>query len=372
MPIREFALERFFARHEFAVRHVLGASDVDGIAMSEVLAMADDECERLWRELKLHYTETAGHPLLRAEIARLYPGLLADDVMVFAGAEEGVFIAAHAMLQAGDHAVVVTPAYQSLYEVARSIGAEVTLLPLKSDDWSLDLDRVAGALRSNTKVLVINFPHSPTGAHITLEQQTAILELCASHGVRLFSDEVYRLLEYDRAATLPAAASRDDRAVSLGVMSKAYGMAGARIGWIATRDAELRRHMAVVKDYTTICNSAPSELLALIGLRAGDRLVNRSRDIIATNLPILTGFMRRNSRYVQWVAPRAGSVAFPRFAADVDAESVAQRLIDETGVLILPGARFDYQRSHFRVGLGRANMPGALSLIEPLLPRLAV
>src|SRR4051812_40784468 len=151
MHIREFALERFFARYEFAVRYVLGASDVDGVAMSELLSMADPESEGLWRNLTLGYTESAGLPALRAEIAKLYPGLGADDILVFTGAEEGIFVSAHAMIEPGDHIVVVTPAYQSLYEVARAIGADVTAVPLDSGDWSLDLDRLAAAIRKNTR-----------------------------------------------------------------------------------------------------------------------------------------------------------------------------------------------------------------------------
>src|SRR5206468_2577474 len=129
---------------------------------------------------------------------------------------------------------------------------------------SLDLDRLASALRPTTRLVVINFPHSPTGAHIDRSQLRDIVELCAGRGIRLFSDEVYRLLEHDRAPTLPPAATLDDRAVSLGVMSKAYGLAGLRVGWIATKDVHLRQRIIALKDYTTICGSAPSEVLALM------------------------------------------------------------------------------------------------------------
>src|SRR5205085_9221537 len=130
---------------------------------------ADDDARARWDSLRLGYTESLGLPALREEIASLYPGLAADDVMTFAGAEEAVFLAMHALLTAGDHAVVVWPAYQSLHEVARSIGASITLVPLDSRDWSLDVDAIAAAMRPNTRVIVINFPHSPTGAQITRE-----------------------------------------------------------------------------------------------------------------------------------------------------------------------------------------------------------
>jgi hypothetical protein len=168
--IADFALERFFARWEFAVKHVLCASDAEPFTLPEVLALADDDSRSRWEHLSLGYTESLGLPALREEIARMYDGLGADDVLTFAGAEEGVFLTMHALLQAGDHAVVVWPAYQSLYEVARSIGATVTMVPLDRRDWSLDVDAIAASMRPNTKVVVITFPHSPTGAQISAEQ----------------------------------------------------------------------------------------------------------------------------------------------------------------------------------------------------------
>jgi len=368
--IREFALERFFAKHEFAAKHILAASDIEGMSLAELIALADPECLRLWNELRLGYTESPGLPLLRTEIAALYDGLAANDILTFAGAEEGIFLTMHATLGAGDHAVVVSPAYQSLHEVARSIGAQVSAAPLDPRDWSLDIDQLAAALRPTTRLVVINFPHSPTGAHIDRSQLDAIVNLCAERGIRLFSDEVYRLLEHDAAALLPPAATLDDRAVSLGVMSKAYGLAGLRIGWIATKDKHLRDRVAALKDYTTICNSAPAEVLALIAFRAREHVLARSRRIMDTNLPILVDFMNRHSARLAWTPPKAGSVCFPRFIGDVDAERIAERLIAQTGVVILPGSRFGFDRPYFRVGFGRTDMSIALDLVDAQLPTM--
>ena len=371
MDIREFGLERFFAKHEFAARHVLAGSDVEGMRMSEVIALADAETSRLWSELKLGYTESAGLPLLRAEIASLYEGLAADDVMTFAGAEEGIFLAMHAMLERGDHVVAVTPAYQSLYEIARSLGCEITPVALDPKDWSLDLDRLAASLRPTTRMVVINFPHNPTGAHLDRRQLDEIVRMCRHRGIALFSDEVYRLLEHDASDLLPPAAVVYERGVSLGVMSKSFALAGLRIGWIATRDKDAMRAIAALKDYTTICNSAPSEILALIALRARDRVLGRSRDIVRANLPVLNDFMKRHAAHLSWVPPRAGSVCFPRFTHDVDAERAAELFIAEAGVVVLPGGRFDFDRAHFRVGFGRHDTAEALSLIDPLIERAA-
>lgn len=366
MRITDFALERYFARWEFAVRHVLCASDVESVALDELLALADDNALARWSGLRLGYTESLGLVALREEIAQLHDGASVDDVITVAGAEEGVFLSMHALLEPGDHAVVVTPAYQSLYEVARSIGADVTLVPLQSSDWSLDVDTVIEAMGARTRVVTVNFPHSPTGAQLARADFERLAAAVAARGAHLFSDEVYRLLEHDPASRLPTGASLSDRAVSLGVMSKAFGLAGLRIGWIVTRDARLRGRIAALKDYTTICNSAPSEVLALIGLRAREQLVARSLGIIRANLDVVRDFAGRHSRWFEWVPPRAGSVCFPRLR-NTDADTLADRLAHEEGVLILPGSQFDYSPRHFRLGLGRRDLPEGLARVEAFI-----
>lgn len=362
MQIADFALERYFARWEFAVRHVLCASDAEPITLAELLSLADDDSRRRWETLHLGYTESLGLPALRAEIAGLYPGLTAEDVVTFAGAEEGVFLCMHALVGPGDHAVVAWPAYQSLHEVARAAGAEITLVPLDPRDWSLDVGAVAAAMRPNTKVIVVNSPHSPTGAQLSPEQLHRLVSIAELHGAFLFSDEVYRFLEHD-ATPLPPAASCSPRGISLGVMSKAFGLAGLRIGWLALRDTTLRTRVASSKDYTTICNSAPSEILALMALRAKDALLTRTRGIISDNLSLLDAFFARNPERFSWVRPRASSVGFPKWhGADVD--DFAARLIERKGVLILPASRFGYPGNHFRLGFGRRDMPEALAILE--------
>jgi aspartate/methionine/tyrosine aminotransferase len=367
MQIAEFRLERYFARWEFAVKHVLCASDVEPIPMHELLEMADEDGRRRWESLSLGYTESLGLPALRDEIAALYPGLTREDVITFAGAEEGVFLTMHALLQAGDHVVVVTPAYQSLYEVARSIGATVTHVPLNPRDWSLDVDAVAATMQPKTKLIVVNTPHSPTGAQIGGDQLARLISIAELHGAHLFADEVYRFLEHSAPALTPAA-SVSERAISLGVMSKAFGMAGARIGWIATRDRDVLARIAPLKDYTTICSSAPSEVLSLIGLRARDRLVARSLDIITSNLPLLDDFFARQSKLFRWVRPRAGSVCFPEFLGG-DVDDFGARLVESEGVLILPASQFRCSGNNFRLGYGRRDMPEALAKLESFATR---
>jgi aspartate/methionine/tyrosine aminotransferase len=365
MRIADFALERYFARWEFAVEHLLCASDVEGYAMADVIALADDETRALWDGLRLGYTESMGHPLLRTEIASLYDSIEPDDVLVFAGAEEAIFCLSNVVLGPGDHAVVTWPGYQSLYEVGRAAGAEVTLHELREDQrWGLDVERLIAALRPETRLVVVNAPHNPTGMLPTHTQWARLSDALADRGIHFLADEVYRFLEFDAADRLVAGADAFPLGISLGVMSKSFAMAGLRIGWLATRDRDLLARCAGFKDYTTICSSAPSEILALIGLRAREQVLGRSLRIVADNLGLLDEFFGRQRERFAWVRPRGGSVGFPRLLGDVPIDEFAAALVEAEGVLLLPASQFGYLGNHFRIGFGREDLPLALAGLE--------
>lgn len=371
MRIEDFALERYFARWEFAVEHVLCASDVQGYPMADVLALADAEARALWDGLTLGYTESTGHPLLRREIASLYDGLEADDVLVFAGAEEAIFCLVNVLMAPSDHAIVTWPGYQSLYEVARAAGADVTLHELhEADGWALDLARLRAQLTPQTRLIVVNTPHNPTGMLPDRATFDGLVALADEAGATLLVDEVYRDLEFDPADQLPAGAEATPRGVSVGVMSKSFAMAGLRIGWLASRDRELLARCAAFKDYTTICSAAPSEILALIGLRARDVVLARSRGIVAANLERLDAFFEAWSDRFTWVRPRAGSVGFPRLTVPgVSIDAWAAELVEAEGVLLLPGSQFGFGGNHFRLGFGRTDLPVALERLEAFASR---
>lgn len=361
--IEDFALERYFARWEFAVKHQLSASDVEPLTLAEVLAMADDDARQRWERLSLGYTESAGLQALREEIAAMYASLAPENVLTFAGAEEGVFLAMLASLTESDEVIVVTPAYQSLHAVPRAIGARVVEVRLRPENhWRLDPEDIARARTSRTRLIVVNFPHNPSGAHIDAPAQRRLVAIADECGAILFSDEVYRGLEYGASDQLPAAADLSPTAVSLGVMSKSFALAGLRIGWLATRNRQLLDRTARLKDYTTICSSAPSEVLALIALRNRDGVLARSREIVARNLDHARSFFAKHERSIEFIPPRAGSVAFPRLL-NGDATGLSERLATQRSTLLMPGAVFGAKQNHFRIGLGRRDLPDALSAL---------
>ena len=361
MQLAPFALERWFARHEFTAPIHACASDVEAPAMAELVARMGDDTRALWDGLALGYTESPGHPLLREAIAGLYEDVAPEDVLVFAGAEEAILAWANTELGAGDHVVVVWPSYQSLHEAARAAGADVSLLELRHEDgWALDLDALRGLLRPHTKAIVVNFPHNPTGAHLDPE---VFDELCGL-GVPVFCDEVYRWCEHPPAQRLPAGVERGH--VSLGVMSKTFALPGLRIGWIACRDRRLLERLATFKDYTTICNSAPSEILAIAALENLDWLLERTRSIVDPNLERLDAFFAEHADTLEWARPRGAPIAFPRLR-DGDADDFARDLLDAQGVLVLPASLYGHPGPHFRLGFGRTNLAEALERMESFL-----
>ncbi len=382
---RPFALERFFARHEFRARYLLSTSDCQGLAMADLLTGADPDLRRRWETLRLGYTESQGLPELREEIAGLYQGFKPENILV-AAPEEVIFLTMNALLEPGDHMICTFPGYQSLYELAASIDCQVTYWePEEAEAWWFEPDQLRRLLRPNTKLVVWNFPHNPTGALPAKEDFAAMVAAAASVGAWVFSDEMYRLLEPVAETRLPAAVDVYDRAVSLSGMSKAFGLAGLRIGWAATRDRELLGRMSALKDYTTICSSAPSELLALMALRSREGILRAHRERVGRNVELAGGFFDRHLDRFRWTPPRAGTVCFPRLlagatpAAGVDrlrspyeqqgegAEAFCARVLCDTGVLLLPSTVYDYGDEHFRLGLGREDFPEGLTVLDAYL-----
>lgn len=368
MKLPPFELERWFFQHELTAPIDACASDVEAPSMSEVLALASPDLREQWESLSLAYTEAHGHPHLRAAIAALYDGLAPEDVVVFSGAQEAIFAWANATFAPGDHAVVVWPAYQALHEIARTMGAEISAVDLRHEDgWALDVDAVRSALRPDTKAVVVNFPHNPTGAHPDRATWDALVAVCEEAEVELFSDEVYRWGEHPGAQRLPAAAEGSERALTLGVMSKTFAAPGLRIGWLACRDRAKLARIAAVRDYTTVCSSAPSELLAIAVLEAAPATVQRTRSIVGPNLELLDDWFERWAGVVEWVRPRGASIGYPRLCGGRDAESFARELLDEQGVLVMPGAVYGDVGPHFRLGFGRRDLPQALERIDRFL-----
>lgn len=365
--MKPFLLERYFAKHEFTAPLLLSCSDCDGLPQAELLAGADAESRALWESLTLGYAESRGLPLLRREIASAYRGVDPEQVLV-AAPQELIFLAMSALLGPRDHVVCTWPGYQSLYEVAESLGCEVSRWePDPRDGWRFDVGALLGLLRPQTKLVVANFPHNPTGYLPPPGDYERLLGELDARGVRLFSDEMYRLLELSGSARLPSACERSPRAVTLSGVSKTLGLAGLRIGWLVVKDPALYARLCELRDYTTICSAAPAEVLALAGLRASGGILARHRARIARNLELLDGFFARRSGLFSWTRPRAGSVGFPGWLGTEPVSALCDRAVQDAGVMVLPSTVYGYPAPHVRVGFGRERMPEALARFDEFL-----
>ena len=370
----DFRLETYLAKWEFAARYHMTASDAESLSLADLLALADprdlEGFERLW----LGYLPPAGTRELRAAIASTYQSVTADQILTFAGGGEAIYVAMHALLEYGDHAIVVTPTYQSLETLALSLCAVTGVALDATRKWNLDLDQVRAAIRPNTKLLVVNFPNNPTGKILASAEFSKLIEICREHGLWLLSDEIYRLIERDPIMRQSAAADRYERALSLSVMSKVYGLPGLRIGWIATRDGHLLERMEKIKHYLSICNSAPSEALAVIALKASDKILNRNRSLIEVNLPRVEQLWAEFPALFEWETPDGGTVGYPRYKGRDGVEVFTRRLVEEANVLLLPANIFHSELTplppdRFRIGYGRSYVPAGLEVMRDWLRR---
>jgi aspartate/methionine/tyrosine aminotransferase len=363
VKIAPFRIEQYYALHEFTAPYMLSSSDAESVSVADLLALEPDAGDRLFAQ-RLGYTESAGAPELRRAVAAIYETTEPEDTVVVAAAEEGIFVAYHALLGPGDHVVVETPCYESALQVPLSAGAEVTEWRRSADDgWAHDLGALERALRPDTRVVYVNTPHNPTGTLMPRYVLDRVVELCAERGAWLFCDEVYRELEHDPADRLPAGCDLYERALSLGSMSKTYGLPGLRLGWLASRDRAALARIVDLKHYTTICSSAPSELLSALALRHRGALADRNRAIVLANLPLLDAFFDRHAGLLSWTRPTASPIGFPRLHGVEDSSGFCDRVVAEAGVLLLPGRVYD-EPAHLRIGFGRASMPEALARLE--------
>lgn len=356
--MRNFELETYFSQWEFTAKHHMTASDVESMSMQDLLDMGTEEDRRSVNELWLGYTETWGAPDLRKEIAKTYDKLTPENILCMAGAGEGIYAGMRALLNKGDHVIVIVPNYQSAetvpLEICQVTGVELT----HENNWQLDIDDIKAAIRPNTRLISINFPHNPTGALLSKSTLKALVDVCREYNLYLFSDEVYRGVEIDPADTMSQIADVYEKGISLNVLSKAYGLPALRVGWLASQDQDALQKIERYKHYLSICNSGPSERLAIIALKNQQKIFARNRNIIKNNLAELNQFFSNYQALFDWKPSQGGCVAFPRYIGPNGVEQFCKSLIEESGVLLLPASLYKSELmatpvDNFRIGFGR-------------------
>lgn len=374
----EFTLETYLAKYEFSSQHHMTASDAQCHSIGEILRLAGPNAIEQFLATPLSYTESFGADDLRNAIADTYSELAMENVLCFAGAEEGIYAFYRCVLEPDSHAIVVTPNYQSAETIPCSI-CQVTGVALReSENWTLDIDEIAAAIQPNTRSIYINFPHNPTGKILERDRYDALIELCRKHDIYLLSDEVYRLIERDEQLRLPQAADVYEKGVSLNVMSKAYGLPGLRVGWIACQDTELLDSLVKYKHYLSICNSAPSERLSLIALQHRETILQRNREIARQGRAETQAFLSEYPALFETYEPDGGVVMYPRLltngtqAKTSDVESFCRDMVEDIGAVLLPASIYkstltETPKDRFRIGYGRRNISDGLNAMRSYL-----
>jgi len=370
MQITPFRIEEYMGRHEFRAQYLLSSSDAESQTIEELLALepgAHDAFLKHW----CGYTESPGAPWLREALAGIYQDINADQLIVISAAEEAIFLFYHALLTPADHVIVETPCYESALTLPQSTGAAVSQWRRKPENgWKHDLAALESLIRPNTRAIYINSPHNPTGLLMRPEIYRGVLDLAGRQNVYVFCDEVYRELEHDPAMRLPAGCDLYDRGISLGSVSKTYGLPGLRLGWLACHDARLLEKIVSLKHYTTICASAPSEFLTALAFRHRQRFIDRNLQIVLRNLRQLSAFLARHPKLFEWTPPNASTIGFARYKGQQNVHDFCEQLVREASVLLLPGTVYDEPR-HIRFGYGRRNLPESLAQFESWLVRLS-
>jgi aspartate/methionine/tyrosine aminotransferase len=365
MNVEDFKVERYFAKYEFSAKYLLSSSDCDGYSMKYVLNLASPTEKEDWGNLKLGYTETLGSEKLRQAIKQHYETIRLDEIVVSSPGEAN-FILMNILLHAGDHVICMAPMYQSLYQIAKDLGCKLSFWePLQDDNkWFYNTSDLKKLIQPNTKLIVINFPHNPTGFSPSLEDYNEIISMAREKNIYIFSDEMYRFLDHNSFSILPSACDLYENAFSLWGTAKTFGLGGLRLGWLTSKNKNILKKVEKFKDYLSICNSATSEMLGTIALNNMKDFVNPNIKKIKSNILNFEKFCDRNIDFIDYYKPNSGSTAFVKLNINIPTIEFCENLVEETGIMLLPSETFEYGNQYVRIGFGRENMPLALEQLE--------
>jgi aspartate/methionine/tyrosine aminotransferase len=357
MKIEPFLLERWMTRHETHVRFDIAESGILPLSTEDLLAFepAADRDRVLAGLLKLPlgYSEARGTEALRQTLAATYTRGDADSILVTTGAIEANFLLFNVLLAPGDHVIAPYPAYQQLFSVPRAIGCDVGLWHVGPDTgYRYDVDALERLITPRTKLIVVNTPHNPTGAMLSPSAAARVYALADSVGATVIGDEAYRWLAVpDGEPFAPPFFNLGPRGISVGTLSKPFGLPGLRIGWIAG-PPELIQQCWGYRDYVSLSPGKLNDALAQLALKHLDKIVDRNRRIITANLATARAFMAERANFLSWTPPRGGLLALLKYDLPIDSLPLADKLATEYSVMLAPGSAFGYE-GHLRLGIGQ-------------------
>lgn len=343
MKIKAFEVEEWMNEHETKAIYNIAETCADSISLDELFELVNADLDEFWKQFskrRLTYGDIVGRPDFLQGVCGLYKTLTPENIIPTHGAAGANSLLISALVKEGDHVVSVMPTYQQLYSIPESLGAKVDVLNLhKEKKYQPDLDKLRELVKDETKLVCINNPNNPTGALMDNETLMEIVDICKSHDAYLLCDEVYRHLTQEDLY-IKSIADLYEKGISTSSMSKVFSLAGLRLGWVATKDAKLRKACLSHRDYNLISCGLFDEEIASVALSNADKLINRNRDIISTNLSILKEWID-NQPSISFVPPQAGTTALIYYDFEMDSRTFCIDLLENYGVLLTPGDCFE-------------------------------
>lgn len=362
--MKRFGTEDYFSQYEFTKPYQLASSDCESVSIAELIKMGGGTAEE-FLNVKLGYPEMPGSKQLRKEISQLYSSVTEEQILVLGAPIEGIYLAMQASLKKNDHVVVLSPSYDALFNVAEHISGNVSRWYLKNDGikWALDFDQLEAVLRANTKLLVVNFPHNPTGFVPTEMDIRRIIQICAKYGVQIFSDEIYYGLELSPDHRFTSIADQTPKCITMSGASKGLGLPGLRFGWLVIKDPKLYDQILSLKTYTSMCSHQANEYLGMMAIRAAPQLLEKNLMIINTNLKLAEEFFKKHETKFTWLRPFGGSISVFKIE-EGSAEKFCHELATKYGVVLLPILHMGYEDKFIRMGFGRKTFADSLAVFE--------
>lgn len=352
MNFEPFKMAQFSRQWPAGSLQNIHSSNPQPFSWEELEALIDTDLSAQLKKTSLAYESTQGDETLRELIChQFYTNRSAQELVITSGAQEAIFLVMNALLTTGDHAITFSPCFEPLVTVAKNTGAEVTTLSLLADQsWSINWQQLENSFRNNTRLLIINFPHNPTGAQLNAEELQRLIQLCDQHNCWLFSDEVFRGLEHNPINRLPAASDLYAQAISLGVMSKAHALPGIRLGWLCTQNENLLQKLLTIKSHLSICQSSLDAQICKTIIPHSQKIWQRNLAIIKQNKTQLESSIK-NHPVFHWQSPKASATCFVQLN-NQSAMTFTTRMADEHQLLLMPNDMFLSEHQGFRLSLG--------------------
>lgn len=363
MDMSKFLVDAYFTEHEHKAKYMMGSSDPESLEIKDAV----QDFSR-YADVALGYELGNGYLPLRQKLADLYENIDAEQLAVMNGGEEAIYVTMRALLEPGDEVVVHMPSYQSLSVIAKENRCRIIeYRPAFENSWEFDIKLLESKITDNTKMLVLNYPHNPTGACLGETDMTKIAELCRAHNLLLVSDEVYRFLSVDENCVTSSFADLYDKTVAIGSFSKTFAAPGLRLGWIATGNQEIMEKLLLYRHFASTCTNLPCQLIADELLNRKNEIIRRNNSIVRANAKLLEQFLKKHQDFFSYVMPKGATMAYIKLKNGQSAMKFCMELLEHTGVLIVPSSVLENSDEYLRIGLGRRSFPDCIRLVDDYL-----